>query len=371
MGSLGPLAGLLFLAALLSRQLAARRAPPALGPLPAGPSLPLLQALQERAPGSRGWRARPAGGQPLRYMLNLYRRAADRDGRPRHHRGLAANTVRLVRASSRGGQPWAGRWYVQPLTYRLEGQPEAERLLRAVVVYPQSPALARGRLLCALELAAAAGEASLSPAAAPRRGWAEADVTPYLAPGNGSAAAASALRLRHVCVRPGRASAGSGRNDSAVPGEPFLLLYLNDTRAGLQPRAGGPVRRRRAREAGNLAQDLPGYLREQAGDKNDCSLRSFHVSFAQLGWDHWIIAPHRYNPRYCKGACPRLLRYGYHAPNHAVVQNFVHQLVDASVPRPSCVPYRYSPISVLMIEHNGGILYKEYENMIAESCTCR
>ncbi|XP_062441000.1 bone morphogenetic protein 15 [Rhea pennata] len=370
MASLGPLASLLFLAVLLSREPAAQRAPPAAGPLPA--ALPLLRALQERAPGGRGWRAPPAGGQPLRYMLDLYRRAADRQGRPRRRRGgLGTNTVRLVRASSSGRQPWAGRWYVQPLAYRLESQPAAERLLRAVVVYPQSLALARGHLLCALE--PAAGEAPLGPGAPRRRGprgWAEADVTPYLTAGNGSVAA-PALRLRHVCVRAGWAS---GPNDTtAVPGEPFLLLYLNDTRAGPQPQAGGPgpLLRRRAREAPNLAQDLPGYLRDQGAEKSDCSLRSFPVSFAQLGWDHWIIAPHRYNPRYCKGACPRLLRYDYHAPNHAVVQNFVHQLVDASVPRPSCVPYRYSPISVLMIEHNGGILYKEYENMIAESCTCR
>lgn len=120
-----------------------------------------------------------------------------------------------------------------------------------------------------------------------------------------------------------------------------------------------------------MARDLPKYLREQGGERSDCSLRPFPVTFAQLGWDHWIIAPHRYNPYYCKGTCPHLLRYDFHAPSHAVVQSFVHQLVDANVPRPSWVPYRYSPITVLMIERNGGILYKEYENMIAESCTCR
>ncbi|KFM11128.1 Bone morphogenetic protein 15, partial [Aptenodytes forsteri] len=259
----------------------------------------------------------------------------------------------------------AGRWYMQPLTYRLEGQPEAEHLLRATVVYLPSLPLAHGRLLCALELVAT-GEAPgmlLSPAALPRHGWAEADVTPYLVPGNGSA---GSLALRHVCVRAGRAG---GHNAPVTPSPPFLLLYLNDTQAGLAPLAAEPHRHRR--DTGTLAHDLPGYLREQGGEKSDCSLHPFPVSFAQLGWDHWIIAPHRYNPRYCKGACPRLLRYDYHAPNHAVVQSFVHQLVDANVPRPSCVPYRYSPISVLMIERDGGILYKEYENMIAESCTCR
>ncbi|KAM9373960.1 bone morphogenetic protein 15 [Phaethornis superciliosus] len=333
--------------------------------LPAAAPLPLLQVLKVRAPGSRGWRAGPVGGQPLRYMLNLYRRVADREGRPRHGRSLGTNTVRLVRATSHGGHPWAGRWYLQPLTYHLEGQPEAEHLLRATVVYLPSLPLAHGHLLCALELVATseARGALLSPTSRPRRGWAEADVTPYVVLGNGST---GSLVLRHICVHAGRAG---DRDAPLAPSQPFLLLYLNDTQAGLAPPAAESHRHRR--DTGTLAHDLPGYLREQGRERSDCSLRPFPVSFAQLGWDHWIIAPHRYNPRYCKGACPRLLRYDYHAPNHAVVQSFVHQLVDANVPRPSCVPYRYSPISVLMIERDGGILYKEYENMIAESCTCR
>lgn len=98
---------LLFLPASLSW--AANQPPLPPSSLPAVPPLPLLQALQVRAPGSWGWQAGLASGQPLRYMLNLYRRAADRDGRPRHGRSLGTNTIRLVQASSHGGQPWAGK----------------------------------------------------------------------------------------------------------------------------------------------------------------------------------------------------------------------------------------------------------------------
>ncbi|NXP45510.1 BMP15 protein, partial [Heliornis fulica] len=363
MALLHPFTSLLLLAVPLSW--AANQSLLPTSSLPAVPPLPLLQALRLRAPGSWDWQSGPASEQPLRYMLNLYRRAADREGRPRHSHSMGTNTVRLVQARSYGGQPWAGRWYMQPLAYHLEGQSEDEHLLRATVVYLPSLPLAHGRLLCALELAASgkAPGALLSPATRSQHGWAEADVTPYLVLKNGSA---GSLALRHVCVRAGRAG---GQKAPVAPSHPFLLLYLNDTQAGLAPSAAEPHRHRR--DTGILAHDLPGYLQEQGGEKSDCSLRPFPVSFAQLGWDHWIIAPHRYNPRYCKGACPHLLRYDYHAPNHAVVQSFVHQMVDANVPRPSCVPYRYSPISVLMIERDGGILYKEYENMIAESCTCR
>lgn len=106
-----PFTSLLLLLLLLAVPLpqAANQSPLPLGSLPAVPTLPLLQALQMRAPGSPGWRVGPASGQPLRYMLNLYRRAADREGRPRRGRSLGTNTVRLVQATSHGGQPWAGK----------------------------------------------------------------------------------------------------------------------------------------------------------------------------------------------------------------------------------------------------------------------
>ncbi|CAO2642975.1 Growth/differentiation factor 9 [Lemmus lemmus] len=95
------------------------------------------------------------------------------------------------------------------------------------------------------------------------------------------------------------------------------------------------------------------------------------MSFSQLKWDNWIVAPHRYNPRYCKGDCPRAVRHRYGSLVHTMVQNIIYEKLDPSVPRPSCVPGRYSPLSVLTIEPDGSIAYKEYEDMIATRCTCR
>ncbi len=104
---------------------------------------------------------------------------------------------------------------------------------------------------------------------------------------------------------------------------------------------------------------------------DDCDLYDFKVSFGQLKLDHWIIAPHKYNPRYCKGSCPRAVGYIYGSPVHTMVQNIIYEKLDSSVPRPSCVPSEYNPLSVLTIENDGSIAYKEYEEMIATKCTCR
>lgn len=101
MASLRPFTTTLLLLLLLAVPLSQAASQP--------PPLPLLQALRAQAPGSWSWRGGPASGPPLRYMLELYRRAANREGRPRRGRSPGTNTVRLVQAASHGGQPWAGK----------------------------------------------------------------------------------------------------------------------------------------------------------------------------------------------------------------------------------------------------------------------
>lgn len=104
--------------------------------------------------------------------------------------------------------------------------------------------------------------------------------------------------------------------------------------------------------------------------KNRCKLHSFRLSFDELGWGHYFIAPPVYNPRFCQGNCPRLLHYGYHSPNHAIIQTVINDLGVGDVPPPSCVPYKYMPMSVLVV-HKTKVEYRELEDMVAESCTCR
>ncbi|XP_070807811.1 bone morphogenetic protein 15 [Pituophis catenifer annectens] len=357
------------------------------------PSLPLMQMLLSQAP-PRSWlpggSRRRASGQPLRYMRNLYRSVADRHGRPRRDERLSSNTIRLVRPSAKARQAGAGPWFIWALDYRLEVQTPAQRLVRAVAVYVQRPSSPNGPLWCTatpLPGGSALPQAAVSPAllknsttTSAADSWVELDLSSHLQPWSWTAQNSHLLRLHHACAflewawgsprRPGEGSPPSLE-------DPFLLLYLNDTWKPLRAPMGGELpqssaRVHRMRRAEKLDLDLPRYSRRRPGTKqNECALYPFRVTFRQLGWDHWIIAPHSYRPQYCKGTCPRVLRYGYNSPNHAIVQNLINEFVDPNIPRPSCVPYEYSPVGVLMIEQNNNILFKVYEDMIAKSCTCR
>lgn len=120
----------------------------------------------------------------------------------------------------------------------------------------------------------------------------------------------------------------------------------------------------------SIISDIPDYKRKMGVPKNRCKLHSFRLSFNELGWGHYFIAPPVYNPRYCQGDCPRVLQYGYNSPNHAIIQTVINDLGIGDVPPPSCVPYKYMPMSVLVV-HKKKVEYRELEDMVAESCTCR
>ncbi|KAM7366505.1 hypothetical protein PAMP_015942 [Pampus punctatissimus] len=120
----------------------------------------------------------------------------------------------------------------------------------------------------------------------------------------------------------------------------------------------------------SIISDIPNYKHKTSMPKNRCKLHSFRLSFDELGWGHYFIAPPVYNPRFCQGDCPRVLHYGYHSPNHAIIQTVINDLGVGDVPPPSCVPYKYMPMSVLVV-HKKKVEYRELEDMVAESCTCR
>ncbi|XP_026554194.1 embryonic growth/differentiation factor 1 [Pseudonaja textilis] len=104
---------------------------------------------------------------------------------------------------------------------------------------------------------------------------------------------------------------------------------------------------------------------------NICKPRQLYISFTEVGWGNWIIAPQGYLANYCLGECPFPLTEELNSTNHAILQTIVHSLDPAGTPQPCCVPVRLSPISVLYYDNNDNVVLRHYEDMVVDECGCR
>lgn len=111
------------------------------------------------------------------------------------------------------------------------------------------------------------------------------------------------------------------------------------------------------------------------GDGEDrCCRRSLWISFREIGWDNWIMAPDGYRAYYCEGSCP-----AGHLPAHnyaAIRQLLLLAGLGGSggrgappIPVPTCSATRLSP---LPIAHylNGRRVVSIFDNMVVDECRC-
>ncbi|XP_006888139.1 PREDICTED: growth/differentiation factor 9 [Elephantulus edwardii] len=352
-------------------------------------------------------------------MKRLYKAYATKEGIPKSNRSHLYNTVRLFTPCAQHKQtPGNQETGILPsvdLLFNLDSVTVLEHLLKSVLLYPFNNSVSfPSAVKCGFNLVIT--EPSSSSKTAPgapssftfnsqfdfrkKQKWIEIDVTPLLQPLVASNKRSVHLSIDFRCENDQGQQRSRPRSpwNTSLPVPPSLLLYLNDTSTQAYHRwdslraLRGPERSRGLAECGRAARarrgrepaaprvkepaapasfNLSEYFKQFLFPQNECELHDFRLSFSQLKWDHWIVAPHRYNPRYCKGECPRAVGHRYGSPVHTTVQNIIYEKLDPSVPRPSCVPAKYSPLSVLTIESDGSIAYKEYEDMIATQCTCR
>ncbi|XP_041757788.1 growth/differentiation factor 6-B [Coregonus clupeaformis] len=105
--------------------------------------------------------------------------------------------------------------------------------------------------------------------------------------------------------------------------------------------------------------------------KSRCSKKPLHVNFRELGWDDWIIAPLDYEAYHCEGVCDFPLRSHLEPTNHAIIQTLMNSMNPSNMPPSCCAPSKLSPISILYIDSGNNVVYKQYEDMVVESCGCR
>lgn len=113
-----------------------------------------------------------------------------------------------------------------------------------------------------------------------------------------------------------------------------------------------------------------------SGPGGACRTRRLHVSFREVGWHHWVIAPRGFLANFCQGACtlPEALQGPSGPPvlNHAVLHALMHAAAPTSgAGPPCCVPARLSPISVLFFDNSDNVVLRHYEDMVVDECGCR
>uniref|UniRef100_A0A3B4H0Q7 Bone morphogenetic protein 5 n=1 Tax=Pundamilia nyererei TaxID=303518 RepID=A0A3B4H0Q7_9CICH len=145
--------------------------------------------------------------------------------------------------------------------------------------------------------------------------------------------------------------------------QPFLVAFFKASGVLLRSvRAAGGKKKNHNRNKLNNQQ--------QSSKKQACKKHELYVSFRDLGWQDWIIAPEGYAAFYCDGECSFPLNAHMNATNHAIVQTLVHLMFPDNVPKPCCAPTKLNAISVLYFDDSSNVILKKYRNMVVRSCGC-
>uniref|UniRef100_A0A673W409 Bone morphogenetic protein 15 n=1 Tax=Salmo trutta TaxID=8032 RepID=A0A673W409_SALTR len=288
--------------------------------------------------------------QNLQYMLSLFKSAADPDGRPKQHRLFGSNTARLLRPNTT--QVWSLTassvlHYTYTVTYNLQSL-SLEQLVRASFVHLRPSNTSRtphpSPLRCRARVTSLGHDSWTSPPGGlgrlvtlePHQQWTETDITESRGGHRRGRRAASANHLNAPALllflneeeetREWRAATGAGGSSlGGLTPEPHHLS------APRLRRSNGP------NPPGSIVSDIPNYRKhKKPSPKNQCKLHSYRVTFASLGLVKYL-APHQYNPGYCKGDCPRILHYGLNPSSHAIMQNLIKGKGLDEVPSLSCV----------------------------------
>lgn len=152
--------------------------------------------------------------------------------------------------------------------------------------------------------------------------------------------------------------------------QPFMVTFFRESQVPCRPpRAVKPHPRRRKPKY-----DLPPPSIHNRNPANNggqpCKKHELYVSFSDLGWKDWVLAPTGYSAYYCDGECFYPLGSCMNATNHALIQQVVHLLKPEEVPKACCAPTKLSPISVLFYDDNNNVILKKHRNMVVKTCGC-
>ncbi|XP_051818391.1 growth/differentiation factor 3 [Antechinus flavipes] len=100
-----------------------------------------------------------------------------------------------------------------------------------------------------------------------------------------------------------------------------------------------------------------------------CRRHQLVISFKELGWQQWIIAPKEFRTNYCKGDCPLSLMSFFNSSNYAFLQTLMNSRTP-EIPKATCIPTKLSPLSMLYYDGDGNIILRHHKSMVVDECGC-
>ncbi|XP_074755751.1 bone morphogenetic protein 6 isoform X2 [Athene noctua] len=214
---------------------------------------------------------------------------------------------------------------------------------------------------------------------ASEEGWLEFDVTAtsnmwVMNPQHNMGLQLSVVTQDGFSVNP--REAGLIGRDGPYDKQPFMVAFFKVSEVHVRTtRSATSRRRQQSRNRSTQTQDVS-RVSSVTADYNSSDLKTacrkheLYVSFQDLGWQDWIIAPKGYAANYCDGECSFPLNAHMNATNHAIVQTLVHLMNPDYVPKPCCAPTKLNAISVLYFDDNSNVILKKYRNMVVRACGC-
>nr|XP_060630770.1 bone morphogenetic protein 6 [Anolis sagrei ordinatus] len=213
---------------------------------------------------------------------------------------------------------------------------------------------------------------------ASEEGWLEFDITAtsnmwVINPQHNLGLQMSVVTRDGLSINP--REAGLIGRDGPYDKQPFMVAFFKVSEVHVRTaRSASNRRREQSRNRSTQPQDVSRVSSVTDYNSSDlktaCRKHELYVSFQDLGWQDWIIAPKGYAANYCDGECSFPLNAHMNATNHAIVQTLVHLMNPENVPKPCCAPTKLNAISVLYFDDNSNVILKKYRNMVVRACGC-